>query len=186
MILAGPFKFEKIDNKIQYTGIGRKEIYRLLKKVADLLKPNKAYIIKVVEMTHAQVHSNYAHMCVKLAADEFGYSSDEFRAMIEDEIYQRAMNPDDDYFDRSEWIIEVADRETGEVKATKLKGMSSWKIGQMSQFIEILHLLTYKQFEGFKFPDPEQYTGQIQGTRIEFANDSMSLTDEQLTKEATK
>ena len=170
MVISAPFKINKKQDEAEIRGYGATERKDFFHQIISEAKDGKLYQIKLVEVTPSEVQRNYMFMCLKLAANELGYSQPELRAVLEDIVFKSALDAENDFWDRTEWIIEPVDKNTGEVKAKALKTLSTWKVGMMNQFIELIHFLTCDSFPKFKFPDPEKYKGEILGKRHEVSD----------------
>ena len=170
MTLSAPFKVEKEGKKITLIGYGAKQRKTFFAQVSDAAKNGKIYQLKLIEVTAAEVHRNYVFMCISLAAEQLGYTPEGLRAEIEDRVFHLAMDEQDDYFKRSDWIIDVVDIETQEVKKQTLRTMSHWSVSMMNDFFDVFKYLMSKMLPNFTFPDPKEFSGIVKGARNEILN----------------
>lgn len=165
--ISMPFRIEKGEKEMKLVGYGLPQRNEFFKQIFDWCKEGKIYQLKPVEVTASEVQRNYLFLCLSLAGEHIGMTSDGLRATIEDMVLNAANDPNDEFFNSDEWLVDVIDLETGEHKGKKLATMSQWSTGMMSDFIDFFQGVFLRLHNDFIFPNPEDYKLPKVGRRNE-------------------
>lgn len=155
--ISVPFRVEKNDSEINLIGYGVDQRTEFFKTVASWCKNGKIYQMTIKEVTASEVQRNYLFLCLSLAAEHIGYTSDALRALIENIAFECALDVDNDFISAEDWIIDIIDIETSEVKGQTLRHMSDWDVSMMRDFIDLFQGYFMRKFPEFKFPNPKDY-----------------------------
>ena len=167
MIPSSPFRIEKEPNKIKLVGYGKAQQKAFFQSFFSDCKNGAMYQLKVVEVNASELQRNYLFVCLKFAADHCGHSVDGLRATFESMMLECALDEANDYYKPEEWVINVVDLLTGEVKKQTLVTMSKWTVSMMSDFIELVHFAFKQMYPNFVFPNPKDYVTERVGRKNE-------------------
>ena len=167
--ISTPFQIEKTDTEVKLIGYGIKQRERLFKEFLSTSKNGKIYQLKFVEVTASEVQRNYMFLCLSLAADHAGYSSEGLRAVFENMVFESAKDIEQDFFKSEDWLIDIVDLQ-GEVKGQTLVHMSKWTTQMMSDFIDLIQAAFTRMHPDFIFPDPKDYKLPKVGRKNEIVN----------------
>ena len=167
MIPSSPFRTEKDGNKIKLIGYGKKQQKAFFQSFFSECKNGGMYQLKVVEVTASELQRNYLFVCLKFASDHCGHSVDGLRATFENIMLECALDEVNDYYKPEDWIVNVVDLASGEVKKQSLVTMSKWTASMMSDFIELVHFVFKQMYPDFIFPNPKDYVCERVGRKNE-------------------
>jgi hypothetical protein len=163
-------------NTVQLRGYGDIERRAFFKAVAMYAKQGKMYQLALVEVTASEAQKNFMWLIINVAAKSLGYSPSEFRLFMEQLVFECAMNSQDDYFERTEWVDDVVNLETGELVKSQLKSPRLWKTGMCSDFTNFVTAYANNKSETpIKFPDPTDFKGEAKGEKNLVSDNYMTI-----------
>jgi len=175
VIISPPFCVEQnLDkNSVVMYGYGVAERREFNRLIATSCKPNKVYQLKVVEVTASEVQTNYMHLCVNVAAKEFGCTDLELRHFFYSKVLERVLSGIDGNFQYNDWILCVTNPMTGELVKEDLQPLHQWSVSMMCNFIDFLQASVKAHFPDFVFPDAAAYTLPRKGRKNDIINRSI-------------
>jgi hypothetical protein len=154
---TAPFKVDNTDGVCKIIGCGPTQFKSLFTEIGQRAKPNKIYVLKLVEMTASEVQKNYLFLCLSLVAEEAGTSSENLLAVFENQILRRAIEGYDDNCQKEDWVQEIHDIATQEIVGQQIKSLTKWNTSMMNYFLEYFMMAIKDTYPTFVFPNPEDY-----------------------------
>ena len=155
--ISTPFQINRNTEGVELTGIDGRTFREFIRLCSDYCKLGKIYHFSIKEITASEAQKNYLFLCLSMAAEETGQTTESMRTYFENTAYKMALDEQDDFFNESDWIAHIIDLD-GVVQGKALITMSSWTTSMMYDFIQLIQGIFLRQYPNFIFPNPEDYT----------------------------